>query len=233
MKKLSILIPVYNEEQTIERVLRAAGEAPLPEGVSRELLVVNDGSVDGTRSILDGLAHRYHAVVLHLERNQGKGSAIRAGIPAATGDWILIQDGDLEYDPSAYRVIVETLVRENAPVVYGSRFLGTIDKMDWPYRLANRLLVLWTNLLFRTSITDEATAYKAFSAPLLHGLNLTCCRFEFCPEVTGKILRRKLPIREVPVHYLGRTKAQGKKIRWWDAFHAAWVLLRERFRPVP
>ncbi len=213
-------------------MLEAAESAPLPAGVDREIILVDDGSVDGTDAVLKEFAGRANVRTLRLDRNQGKGSAIRAGIPLATGDWILIQDGDLEYDPSGYRSIVEALVTKHAPVVYGSRFLGTIERMGWQYRLVNRLLVIWTNLLFGTSITDEATAYKAFSTPLLKGLDLTCRRFEFCPEVTGKLSRRGIPIHEVPVRYLGRTKEQGKKIRCWDAVEAFWVLARERLRSV-
>jgi glycosyltransferase involved in cell wall biosynthesis len=228
--KLSILIPVYNEEMTIERVIDAAERAPLPAGVDRELIVVNDGSSDRTGTILDGLVGGAGRRVIHLEKNAGKGSAIRAGIPHATGDWILIQDGDLEYDTSAYDAIVRALLERRAPVVYGSRFLGTIESMGWPYHLVNRLLVLWTNLLYGSAITDEATAYKAFETRLLQSLPLTCRRFEFCPEVTGKVLRRRIPIHEVPVRYLGRKKSQGKKIRWTDAVAAFASLWRERFR---
>ncbi len=229
--KLSILIPVYNENFTIERVVAAARSAPLPEGVERELVIVDDGSVDGTAEVLKRYEADPQIRLVRMEQNQGKGSAIRAGIPHATGDWILIQDGDLEYDPSAYLSIVDALVKGKARVVYGSRFLGAIESMGWPYRLVNHLLVFWTNLLYGVSITDEATAYKAFETKLLRSLNLRCRRFEFCPEVTGKICRLKIPIHEVPVHYLGRTTTQGKKIRWHDAFQAFWVLLRERIRP--
>ena len=227
--KLSIIVPVYNERHTIRRVIDAAREAPLPAGVGRELVVVDDGSVDGTSEILAGLEGDPGIRLVRLARNQGKGSAIRAGIPRATGDWILIQDGDMEYDPACYAALVGPLVEGKAEVVYGSRFLGSIERMGWQYRLVNRLLVLWTNLLYGTSITDEATAYKAFRAELLKELDLSCRRFEFCPEVTGKVARRGIEIHEVPVRYLGRTPAQGKKIRATDAVVAFWVLLRERF----
>ncbi|MFH1016626.1 MAG: glycosyltransferase family 2 protein [Pseudomonadota bacterium] len=226
--KLSILIPVYNESLTINRVVDAARAAPLPGDVERELIIVDDGSVDGTAETLEQYRLDPSIRLVRLERNQGKGSAIRAGIPHATGDWILIQDGDLEYDPSAYMSIVQAFIEKKVRVVYGSRFLGVIESMGWPYRLVNRMLTAWTNLLYGISITDEATAYKAFETRLLRGLQLKCRRFEFCPEVTGILSRRKIPIHEVPVRYLGRTTAQGKKIRWHDAFAAFWVLLRER-----
>ncbi|MCK5411517.1 MAG: glycosyltransferase family 2 protein [Gemmatimonadetes bacterium] len=227
--KLSILIPVYNERDTIERVIRAAFEAWLPPGIERELIVVDDGSVDGTAEVLGQLDDEADVHLVRLGRNRGKGAAIRAGIPHARGDWILIQDGDLEYDPSCYAALVTPLAQGRARVVYGSRFLGSIEHMGWQYRLVNRLLVHWTNRLYGTSITDEATAYKAFEAELLRGVDLRCRRFEFCPEVTGKLCRRGIAIHEVPVRYLGRTKTQGKKIRWYDAAIAFWVLLRERF----
>ena len=228
--KLSILIPVYNEHLTIRQVISAATEARLPEGVEREVLVVDDGSQDGTDDVLRSLARSAEIKTVRLDNNSGKGAAIRAGIPHASGDWILIQDGDLEYDPSCYESLVTPLLERRARVVYGSRFLGTIEHMGWQYRLVNRLLVLWTNLLFRAGITDEATAYKAFDAALLRSLDLRCRRFEFCPEVTGKLCRLGIPIVEVPVRYLGRTRDQGKKIRWYDAVVAFAVLLRERLR---
>lgn len=228
--KVSILIPVYNERFTIERVVHAAALAPLPEGISRELIIVNDGSIDGTPEVLANLKVDVPFQVVNLHNNLGKGAAIRAGIPVATGDWILIQDGDMEYDPSAYEAIVAPLANGTAKVVYGSRFLGSIHNMAWPYRLVNRLLVSWVNFLFGTSITDEATAYKAFETRLIRSLDLQCQRFEFCPEVTGKLCRKSVAIYEVPVRYLGRTKAQGKKIRWHDAIDAFWVLFRERWR---
>lgn len=227
---LSILIPVYNEETTIERVLDAAASAPLPLGVARELVVVDDGSNDATAGILDGLRDRFDFRLVRLDRNSGKGSAIRAGIPHTRGSWILIQDGDLEYDPSCYASLVEPLQEGRAEVVYGSRFLGTIERMGWQYRLVNRLLCLAANTLYGTRLTDEATAYKAFDADLLRSLPLRCRRFEFCPEVTGMLARRGVEIHEVPVRYLGRTKSQGKKIRWYDAVIAFWVLFRERVR---
>lgn len=230
---VSILIPVYNERQTIERVLEAAREAPLPPGVDRQLVVVNDGSVDGTGTILSRLEAAGGFELVRLARNSGKGSAIRAGIPRCKGDWILIQDGDLEYDPSCYEALVRPLAEGRARVVYGSRFLGTIERMGWPYRLVNVLLRATTNALYGTRITDEATAYKAFDADLLRRMPLRCRRFEFCPEVTARVARAGIAIHEVPVRYLGRTTEQGKKIRWYDAAIAFWVLFRERLRPAP
>lgn len=227
-RKLSILIPVYNERLTIARVVEAAQRAELPQGVDRELLVIDDGSIDGTSQILGELERSGAVRVVRLAENSGKGSAIRAGIEHATGDWILIQDGDLEYDPACYGALVAPLAEGRAQAVYGSRFLGTIERMGWQYRLVNKLLVLTANALYGISITDEATAYKAFDADLLRSFELRCKRFEFCPEVTGKLSRRGVRIHEVPVRYLGRTKSQGKKIRWYDAVTAFGVLFRER-----
>jgi glycosyltransferase involved in cell wall biosynthesis len=229
MATLSILIPVYNESNTISRVIEAARNAPLPPGIDREILVVDDGSDRETRANLQAVSARIPFRLLRLPMNRGKGSAIRFGIPHATGDWILIQDGDMEYDPSGYDTIARSLLAGDAPVVYGSRFRGSIRAMGWQYRIANRMLTAWTNLLYGAAITDEATAYKAFRTDLLRSLPLRCRRFEFCPEVTGKILRAGIKIHEVPVDYLGRSKAMGKKIRWYDAVIAFWVLFRERF----
>jgi glycosyltransferase involved in cell wall biosynthesis len=230
MATVSIIVPVYNEAQTIERVIEMVRSVLLPNYVQREIVVVDDGSVDGTAQILKRFQSFPEVKIIQLHHNRGKGEAIRAGIPECRGDWILIQDGDMEYDPSAYSTILEPLLKGEAQVVYGSRFLGTIEKMGWSYWICNKLLVLWTNLLYGTSITDEATAYKAFAAPLLARLTLTCRRFEFCPEVTGKLSRMKIPIHEVPIVYRGRDKGQGKKIRWTDAFVAFWILFRERVR---
>ncbi len=212
-------------------MIRAASEAELPPGVDRELIVVDDGSVDGTAELLQSREEDPKVRLFRLSENRGKGSAIREGVRHASGDWVLIQDGDLEYDPACYAALVTPLVEGRAKVVYGSRFLGTIERMGWQYRLVNQLLVRWTNILYGTSITDEATAYKAFETDLLKSVQLRCRRFEFCPEVTGKLARRGVAIHEVPVRYLGRTKSQGKKIRWTDAVVAFSVLFRERFAP--
>jgi glycosyltransferase involved in cell wall biosynthesis len=225
--KLSIIIPVYNEFRTFSQVLERVRNAPLPAGVDKEIIVVDDGSTDGTSSLVAGCAGT--VVVHHSILNFGKGTAIRIGITKATGDVILTQDGDLEYDPNDYAAILQPFIDAQADVVYGSRFRRGHPMMAWKNWLANRILTTATNLLFAASITDEATAYKAFRTPVLRRIALQCRRFEFCPEVTAKIRRIGCQIREVPISYNARGIADGKKIRAADGFIALWTLIRYRF----
>jgi glycosyltransferase involved in cell wall biosynthesis len=227
--KVSVLMPVYNEFRTFPRVLERVRAAPLPAGCSREIVVVDDGSTDGTAQFLRGHSGAADIVVHRLERNRGKGAAIRAGIELATGDVILIQDGDLEYDPNDYARLLEPIQRGEADIVYGSRFWREPSGMAWENRVANRMLTAATNLLYRAGITDEATAYKAFRTPVLRGIRLECRRFEFCPEVTAKALRLGHRIVEVPIDYNARGIAEGKKIRARDGIEALWTLVRYRF----
>ena len=227
--RVSIIIPVYNELQSIEQVLRRVIDAPLPPGCEKEIVVVDDGSTDGTTSLLQDLCEkqliRFHATIV----NFGKGAALRVGFRKATGDIILVQDGDLEYDPNEYADLLKPILDGKAQVVYGSRFLGKRSGMAFANLMANRLLTLMSNVLYGAGITDEATAYKAFRRDVLERMDLRCKRFEFCPEVTAKVRRMGVPIAEVPISYNGRTAAQGKKIRWRDGVEAVWTLLRYRF----
>jgi len=225
---ISILIPVYNEAPYIESVLDAVRAAALPPGVEREIVCINDGSSDDTRAILDRYGHGI--VVHHLPENGGKGVAIRFGLQRVTGSIVIIQDADLEYDPSDYAALLAPILEGGATVVYGSRFRGECQGMRWPNRLVNLLLAWLVRLLYRQPITDEATCYKAFRADVLRDLPLRCERFEFCPEVTAKISRRGHRIVEVPIRYRARTSNQGKKIRWTDAVVAVWTLLKYRVR---
>lgn len=225
--KISILIPVYNEFRTFDRVMERVMAAPLPEGCSKEIIAVDDGSTDGTAQMLDGYA-RAGVIVAHAS-HRGKGSAIRRGITLAAGDVALIQDGDLEYDPADYSKLLEPILRGEAPIVYGSRFLGERTGMAWKNWVANRILTAAANLLYRARITDEATAYKAIRMDVLKRLRLECERFEFCPELTAKARRLGLAIREVPIRYNARGIAEGKKIRARDGFEALWTLVKYRF----
>lgn len=226
--KISIIIPVYNEFRTFEQVLERVQAAALPRGCEKEIVVVDDGSTDGTSQIFGERARLGAVVGCRREVNAGKGTALRAGFALASGDIILIQDGDLEYDPNDYARLIEPIVRGEADVVYGSRFRGSANGMTLRHRLANRLLTAAANLLFDADITDEATAYKAFRASLLREIRLECRRFEFCPEVTAKLRRLGYRIQEVPISYNARGIADGKKIRFADGLEAVWTLVKYR-----
>ena len=227
---VSILIPVYNELETVEAVLKWVRTAPLPGTMQREIVVVDDGSTDGTTEALSRFEGREPYRIVYSRANAGKGAALRKGITEARGEIVLIQDADLEYDPGDYLRLLEPMVAGKARVVYGTRFARGrpvgMRRLQW---LANRMLRGAANLLYGSRLSDEATAYKVFDAKLLRELSLTYPRFEFCPEVTAKILKRGIAICEVPVRYRGRSAAEGKKIRWHDGVKALWVLMKYRF----
>jgi glycosyltransferase involved in cell wall biosynthesis len=230
--KVSIIIPVYNEFPTLPLVLQRVIDAPLPDGCKKEIVVVDDGSTDGTTELLQTFQSTTSVVLVHHGViNFGKGAAVRVGIAKASGDILLIQDGDLEYDPNDYVKILAPLVEGRADVVYGSRFLRPFEGMRRANWLANRILTTTANLLYGCRITDEATAYKAFRYDVLRQLRLRCLRFEFCPEVTAKVRRLGIPIVEVPISYNPRGIHEGKKIRAKDGFEAIWTLVRYRLAP--
>lgn len=216
---------MYNELANIAAVIEAVKHVD----IDKEIIIVDDGSTDGTSEVLEHYREdqmvRIHSSVL----NFGKGTAIRVGLKYATGDVIVIQDADLEYDPQQIPELIRPIVEGKAEVVYGSRFLGSISGMKLANYIANRLLTLFANLLYQAGITDEATCYKAFRADIIKSLPLKCLRFEFCPEVTARIRKRGIRILEIPIHYSGRTVAEGKKVGWRDGFEAIWVLLKYRF----
>ncbi|MHB1455475.1 MAG: glycosyltransferase family 2 protein [Armatimonadota bacterium] len=218
---LSVVIPVYNEADTIIETLNRVMDVKL----DKEIIVVDDCSTDGTRDILKKTTGI--KLCLH-EKNMGKGTAIRSALKEVTGDIVIIQDADLEYDPNDYNAIIEPIISSKADVVYGSRFLKGKPRMNPANYLANRILAISANMLFNAGITDEATCYKAFRANLLRSIDLKCRRFEFCPEVTAKIRRKGIKIHEVPISYSSRTMAQGKKINWWDGVTAIWTLVKYR-----
>lgn len=234
--KVSILIPVYNEALTLPLVVERVLAAALPPGCEKEVVIVDDGSTDGTTELLDRYRNTPLVVVHHSLVNFGKGAALRMGIAKSTGDVILVQDGDLEYDPSDYLKVLEPIAQGRAKVVYGSRFLRTpgsaVREMKWANWTANKLLTLAANVLFGAGISDEATAYKAFSREVLEAIQLRCVRFEFCPEVTAKLRRLGYSIAEVGITYNPRGILEGKKIRWQDGVEALWTLLKYRFAPV-
>lgn len=226
MRKLSIVIPAYDEERTIAETIRRVEAADL--GVAKEIVVVDDGSVDSTREILASFGDRVKAI--SLPENRGKGAALRAGFAVATGDYVVVQDADLEYDPADLRLLVAK-AREGNKAVYGSRRLGRGKNpmAGFSYYAGGVLLSWLANALYGTRITDEPTCYKMFDRELLASIPLVCEGFEFCPEVTAKVARRGVPIVEVPIGYAPRSRAEGKKINWRDGLVAIRTLIRYRF----
>ncbi len=227
--KLSIIIPVYDEETTILEIIDRVHEAPLPKGTSeKEIIVVDDGSSDGTSARLEQTP-KQGVVVLRHDQNRGKGAAIRTGLAHATGDIILIQDADLEYDPRDYPALLQPIIEGRVKVAYGSRFLGPRMAMFFWHMLANKMLTLMTNILYDAILSDMETGYKAFRADVLKSIPLRSRRFDFEPEVTAKVLKRGHRIFEVPISYFGREYREGKKIGMRDGFVAVWTLLKYRF----
>lgn len=225
--KLSIIIPIYNEEKLLPEVLRRVRALP----VDKELILVNDASVDGTQKILEEELKKYpeNTIVLTHTHNQGKGAAIRTGLKRATGDIVIIQDADLEYNPEEILGVIQPIIEGKTRVAYGSRFLGEVKRMRLANYVANKILAWLVSILYGQKITDEATAYKAFRREVIQQIDLKCKGFEFCPEVTAKILRQKEKIMEVPVTFVARTFWEGKKIGWRDFFVAVYVLIKYRF----
>ncbi|MDE2489568.1 MAG: glycosyltransferase family 2 protein [Elusimicrobia bacterium] len=225
-KTLSILIPVYNEKDTVLELLRRVEAVALP--VDKQIVIVDDGSTDGTRALLSGLTPGRAIVVLH-EANRGKGAALRTALARATGDFVIVQDADLEYDPTDYPQMLAPLLDGRADAVYGSRFLGGPHRVlfFWHY-FGNRLFTLITDVLYDINLTDMGTCYKAFVTEKLKAIPLNSERFGIEAEITAKICKRRLRIYEVPISYSGRTYAEGKKITWKDGFSYLRCLLRYR-----
>jgi len=224
--KLSVIIPCYNERGTIREIVAAVKAVNLAD----EIIIVDDGSTDGTRELLQEWPEDPHVRILFHAYNQGKGAAVRTGFAAAKGDIMMIQDADLEYDPRDYPTLLKPILEGRAKVVYGSRFLGGPRKTMFFWNMvANRSLTLLTNILYNTILSDMETCYKVFSAEVVRGMKLRSRRFEFEPEITAKVLKRGYRIYEVPISYNGREWHEGKKIKWTDAPIAAWTLIRYRF----
>ncbi len=222
---LSILIPVYNEQATILELVRRVEMVPL--SLAKQIIIVDDGSTDGTRDLLAGLGSR--VIVIRHELNRGKGASIRTALERATGDIVLIQDADLEYDPADYPKLLVPILDGRADAVYGSRFLGGPHRVlfFWNY-LANKLFTLLTNMLYNVNLSDMGTCYKVFVADKIKEIRLKSDRFGIEAEMTAKICKNGLRLYETPISYSGRTYAEGKKITWKDGFVYLWCLLRYR-----
>lgn len=224
--KISVIIPAYNEIHTIQEIVRRVEAMQ----TASEIVIVDDGSVDGTRDLLAKMDGQGTVRVVLHEKNRGKGAAVTTGIHAATGDVLLIQDADLEYDPRDYPALLRPLQEGLADVVFGSRFLGGPRRptMFW-HMLANKLLTLMTNILYNNILTDMETGYKVFKREIVKDITIHARRFDFEPEFTAKILKRKIRIFEVPISFNPRDYEDGKKIKIQDAFVAVWTLLKYRF----
>ncbi len=226
MKKVSIIIPVFNERQTISEILRRVFVQKVP-GWSKEVIVVDDGSTDGTRSIL--AAWKKKAMVLLLSDNQGKGAAVTEGLRHVTGEVILLQDADLEYNPADYPKLLDPFADERVTVVYGSRFLGPHLSTMYLYAMGNKFVTWVTNIFFNTNITDMETGYKVFRRTVLDPITIRAKRFDFEPEFTAKVLKSGHQIYEIPISYYGRKFSEGKKLTWKDGVIALFTLIKWRF----
>ena len=224
-RTLSVIVPVFNERSTVAEIVRRMRSVELP--VEREIVVVDDGSDDGTGDVLTQLRDSTVRVVKHA-RNQGKGAAIRTGLESSSGDLVLVQDADLEYDPDDWPRLLAPVLKGRARVVYGSRFTGERRNMLFLHWVGNRFLSLVTNVLYNSTLSDMETCYKLFDRRVLDGVRLRADRFDFEPEFTAKVLRRGIRIYEVPISYAGREPSEGKKITWHDGVIALWTLVKYR-----
>ena len=231
--KLSIIIPVLNEEETIGTVLQNLLLLDLP--AEKEIIAVDDGSTDSSSAIINSMASSHSTIkAVYCKNRQGKGKAIQKAIPHITGDMVIIQDADLEYDTADYKSLIQHIISNKADIVFGSRFLGSINNMKFQYLLANKILTITANLIYGLSLTDEATAYKLFKTDIFKRFDIRSKGFEFCPEVVAKSARMNCRIMEIPVSYHARNSREGKKIKWYDAFTAVYTLLKYRFwKPAP
>ncbi len=225
--KLSIIVPVYNERATIQTVISRLLKVKF-NNWNKEVIIVDDGSTDGSRELLRKKNYRTVRIFLHAN-NRGKGAAIRTGIDKASGDYIIIQDADLEYNPKDIQKLLKIVDETSAMVVYGSRFKGQILDTFLIHRLANSILTMLTNILYGSKLSDMETCYKLIRTNILRKMNLSAMRFEFEPEVTARLLLNKIPITEVPISYVKRTYSEGKKINALDFFEAIFTLIKCRF----
>lgn len=228
MKKVSIIIPVYNEEKTLALLLEKVEEASFA-GLEKEIIIVDDASNDGTEKILKDLSGRYK-ILFHNE-NLGKGAAIRTALREVSGDYVIIQDADLEYLPEDYNLLLPLLINDEADVVYGSRFINSENMKNFilKNKIANKFLTCLNNILYGTKITDMETCYKAFKREFIQGITIKSNRFDFEPEITAKVIKKKARFKEVPIRYVGRGHNEGKKINWKDGIQAIITIIKYRF----
>lgn len=231
--KLTMIVPVLNEKATLGAVIAKLLEVQIP--CEKEIIIIDDNSTDGSTEIIKGLKEASPGVIktIHKQKTMGKGNAIKDAVPEITGDIVIIQDADLEYDINEYGKLIDPIIKGEADVVFGSRFLGSIKNMRAEHMLANRILTLLANLLYGLKITDEATGYKVIRADIFRKFGMQAEKFEFCPELVAKSAIYKCRIKEVPITYSARTVKEGKKIKWHDAFTAVWTLIKYKFKNIP
>ncbi len=222
--KLSIIMPVYNEENTIKQIIKEV----LAVDIDKEIIIVDDNSKDNTRKIIEEEINGDNIIKIYHSKNLGKGAAIRTGIKAVSGDIVIIQDADREYDPRDYHNLIKPILEDRCDVVYGSRFLGVQSAMFFWHFVGNKLLTLVTNILYNTLINDMETGYKVFKTEVIKSINIKANRFDFEPEITAKLLKRKFKIQQLPITYTARTYKEGKKITWRDGVSALWTLIKYR-----
>ena len=225
-KKLSIIIPVYNEENTIQAILKRINECKIND-LDFEIIIVNDGSTDGTLKIIKENEKLFNHFI-NIEKNNGKGFAIKSGLKFATGDYIILQDADLEYDPSEYSKLLNPIINNKADVVYGSRFLGNDERrvLYFWHTVGNKFLTLLSNMLSNLNLTDMEVCYKVFKSDVIKNINLKENKFGFEPEITAKIAKKNIKIYEVGIKYFGRKYSEGKKITWKDGFSAIRCIIK-------
>lgn len=228
MKKLTVLIPIFNEVNTLKTILQKVEDANFC-GLEKEIILIDDFSTDGTREILEELKDKYK--IFYHDENLGKGAALRTGFEHMTGDIVVIQDADLEYDPVDYEPLIKLILDGRADVAYGSRLSGGKPSRSFMFThlLGNKLLTLMTNILYNTTLTDMETCYKAFRTEFIKGIEIKSNRFDFEPEITAKVLKRGARLYELPISYYGREYEEGKKITWKDGVHAIFALIKFRF----
>lgn len=224
---LSIVIPVYNEKNTVLDIIRKIDS--LPASLNRELIIVDDGSTDGTREILKSLENRNDVKLIYKELNSGKGDSLKVGFKNSKGDYVIVQDADLEYEPKDYFKLLEAIDGKDNTIIYGSRFMGHYEEMSSLHYYGNKFLTLITNILYGVELSDMETCYKLFPGNFIRSLKLKANRFDFEPEITAKVLKSGYKIIEVPIKYYGRKHSEGKKITWKDGFNAIYSLIKYKF----